>query len=454
MTPDNAVAQKSGNIGLLTAIGVLFGMVSIISPGTVFDVVLTCVVILSIGLFSRSAERSFLVKLFIWGLLLRVILLLIIQPVLIYINRWFTAEGVSESAAYLFGDDGYYTLRSWGIVQHMLGYKIDSFMVPRTLGYHGYTFYLYIVAFFYYLFGFSPISVTFTNCIFSVSTGVVYYFVAKEISNDKSARVAAIIITFFPSLMIWSISNLKDALFIFLTGIIFLAFMKVIRTDKIGYWALLLAAIFISILIRPKFIILEAGIVLWACALYFYLKKKLRSKYILLIFICGAAVWPILSHGLVFIKNALVDYHRGVAFTEGFRYRIYDDWLYKIGLRGSIVSGLDMLKAFFRGWAHFFLEPFPWKMCSVLSLASFPQMIIWYMMLPFGIAGIFIQMKRDKKMALAFLAFFLSIGTILAMTGGNIGTDLRIRDMLSPLIIVFSSIGLTHFFRVRRPGDK
>jgi hypothetical protein len=44
----------------------------------------------------------------------------------------------------------------------------------------------------------------------------------------------------------------------------------------------------------------------------------------------------------------------------------------------------------------------------------------------------------------------LIAGSIFALTGGNIGTDFRFRDMFTPIIILFSVTGLLNFFK--RPG--
>ena len=67
---------KSEKTGILAMIGILLGAISVVSPGTVFDLALTIASALAIYYFSDSAEKYFLVKLFMWGLLIRVILLL------------------------------------------------------------------------------------------------------------------------------------------------------------------------------------------------------------------------------------------------------------------------------------------------------------------------------------------------------------------------------------------
>ncbi len=442
---DRIITAKSEKIGILAVMGILLGAISVVSPGAVFDLALTIASALTIYYFSDLTEKHFLVKLFMWGLLVRVILLLLVQAMLIHNKTWFGVNIFDDRATYLFGDDGYYTLRSWILTQHIAGIKESYAMIERAYEIYGYTFYIYIMSLFYYIFGFSPISITFLNCAFSVLTGVIYYFIAKEISDRLSAKITAVMIVFFPSLIIWSIANLKDPIFIFLMGIALLSFIRLLRTGKIWYWGLLSAALFMQILIRPKFIILEGAIAIWAYISYLYVKGKLRIGYIMIAFICAILAWQHIDRWLTICKNMLVSYNQGIISVGGFCYRIYADWVYSDGVNPALVTNSEAFQAALKGWLHFFLEPFPWKISSPLSLFAFPQMIIWYVIVLFSIAGAFIQLKRNRKITLALLAFLLLVGTIFAMTGGNIGTDFRIRDALTPLILLFAAIGLKTF---------
>jgi hypothetical protein len=447
---DRVLSYKGKNTGSLICLGILIGIISVVSPGAVFDLVLTLAIAFTIYRFLDKEDKYFLLKLFIFGLLLRMVLLLVVQYFLILNNKWFYMDIFGGRAAYLFGDDGYYTLRSWGLTRHIQGARVGDAMLDKTYELYGYSFYLYILSFFYYLFGFSPISVTFINCILSVLTGIVYYFTAKEITDERSARIAAVLIVFFPSLMVWSISNLKDSIVIFLMSITIFAFLRWVKTDKIFYVFLMLAVFFARVLMRPKFIMLEYGIALWACAFYLYLKRKPKLAYILLAIMIVIMVWPILGPKLAVYRNIITYYGRGAGSGEGFFYRIYDDWVYKQGANTNLVTNFEILKASLRGWLHFFLEPFPWKIRSVLSAASLPQMILWYAVIPFGVLGLFSQLKSERKITLALLAFILLVGTGFAITGANIGTGFRMRDMLTPLILLFAAVGLRNIFWIRR----
>ena len=236
-----AINRKDGFLLFIVA-GIFFACIAILSPGTAFDISLVLLIIISILHFYEGDEKIFLIKLFIAGITVRVFLMLAIQFSLYLHGRYVHIFG--DKALYLFGDDGYYTLRSWWMAQHFSGKALSGEVLRSAFDkIYGNSSYLYVMAFFYYFFGFSPISAIFINCIFSVLTGFVYYKIAKDITDIKSAQITGSLIVFFPSLIIWSVVNLKDSLFIFITGLIILV---ATRAYNIPYVPKLMALYFLA----------------------------------------------------------------------------------------------------------------------------------------------------------------------------------------------------------------
>jgi len=56
--------------------------------------------------------------------------------------------------------------------------------------------------------------------------------------------------------------------------------------------------------------------------------------------------------------------------------------------------------------------------------------------------GMAMSIKNNSNLSSVLFVFFIVIGTLLAFTGGNIGTNFRHRDMLTPVYLVFASAGL------------
>src|SRR3989338_9086013 len=78
----------------------------------------------------------------------------------------------------------------------------------------------------------------------------------------RISKVTCILVTFFPSLIIWSIASLKDSLFIFLTGFILFLFLKIREVRKVKYFILLILSLILQFSIR-KWVLLPTALILF-----------------------------------------------------------------------------------------------------------------------------------------------------------------------------------------------
>ncbi len=428
---------------LIIFIAIILGLLITFSPGFLFILILSSLMTLAIRFFSDKTERAFLTRIFILGLTLRIFLLLSIFFVLLLLNRW-SYNYYEVSLPFIFQDSSYYTSRSWAITQFGFKIPLGRLNTAAILEPYGFNSYLYVMSLFHYLCGFSPISVTFINSLLSVLTGVFYYFIAKEIADKRSARITLFLVVFFPSMVLWSITNLKDSYFIFLTTLAFWAFIKLLKTKQMRYLVLSVFSLVLQSSVRSGFLLLSLFTIGFS---YLLIKKKIKMIYIFMLFIILLKFHAPLKNGFDFLKDKVVNYHRGVISSGGFTCRLYDDWVYYGGTGFRTLSYSGLAKGLIKGWFHFLLEPFPWKKTtSILRLLAFPQVIMWYFLLVFSALGILVQLKHDWRKSLVFIIYLLLMGSALCLTGGNIGTDFRMRDMLTPTILLFSSIGMGKIF--------
>lgn len=424
-----------------------FALLATFSPGSLFGVLIILSIIFIIQFIADEKEKIFLRNIFISGITLRIILLLSVQFILIFKKHWMYLgiEGIPA----LFGDAGMNTIVPWWYAQYVMGKPLSDYgfgaVFTGSFVDYGRTGYLYLVALFYYLFGYSPISVTVINCILSVLTGIIYYFIAKDVAGIRPARITAILIIFFPSLVIWSIANLKEPLFIFLTAIILWLFMRFLRTNKLRYLILATPAIFLQYTLR-QWIVSPTFFAIFFC--YSAISKKRRK----ILYVCFIAIViflvfsPFVRNKFLSVKTGLIDYHRGVAGSGGFIYHIYEDWVYNPGTASKEVTNFNFILGMLKGWFHSLCEPLSWHIFSKSTLIVLPQMLIWYFLLPFCFLGILFLLKSNWDKSLILILLFLQLGSILSLTGGNIGTAFRMRDMLTPMALLFSSVGLVRIF--------
>lgn len=452
-------SHKRNYLLLASIIGGALGLLSIFSPGSVFVAFAILVIILALKFFSADEDRKFLTRLFIWGITLRLILAALLQFLLILKERWLYLYG--DRTILLFGDDGYYTLRSWNMAKYFLGKVLSRDAFLDAFHSYGRGVHLYIFSLFQYLFGFSPVSLIFINCLLSVLTGIIYYFIAKKIMGIRVARLSSLLIVFFPSLIFWSILNLKDPTLIFLGAVIFWLFLRLIETKKVRkslILSVLLSSVlylqyytrrsiflttFLAILVSFSIITYSTLHVLVQSLLRINTESKenaikcikKRTGYIVLL-----VILILICLSIFYLKEILVVSHQGFVASGGFIYRIYADHVYK--MCPELVSYVDIIGALPKGILHFLFEPFPWKIHSVAMLIVYPQLIVWYLLLPFSVFGVLNKFKILWKEKVLFVSFILFTVSIFSLGGGNIGTNFRVRDGLTPVMLMFAAKGI------------
>jgi hypothetical protein len=420
-------------------LGVVFGLMLTFSPGSVAMVFVFSITAVLVYQCSDTSYKKFLLILFVVGITSRVFLLFLIHTTLAALGKFhFPEYGYITS---LFGDSGYYTLRSWWLSQFIQDIELPKKIIESTFIQYGSSYFLYVLALFHSLFGFSPISSTLINCYLGTLTALLVFFTAKLIFNTSVAKISSTLVMFFPSLFVWSLTNLKDSSLIFIIVLTLFCFIKFYLTHKKLY----LVPFLISLALLPGFrlgffptmltIILLTTFIIW--------KKATFKKMILILILCllvltnFGSVKHYLDKTIVYIAK----YHKGVITTGGYVYRLLDSKFY-IGKNVEGVTYTNFFKMVPKGIIHFCLEPFPWHIESLSMLLAFPQMIFWYLMIFLSLIGVLMALRYQPRISTVLIIYLIISTLVLSVSGGNIGTDFRHRDILTPIIFIFGSAGL------------
>jgi len=429
------------NLLICALLSAVLGMLISFSLGPTFMLGL----ILSIFLFlrySKCQDRRFISFLFLAAVASRILIVYFLHILLSH-------YGFRE--ADFFGDGGDNSYRGWELTRFWAGsmaYYYTAAIDPYNM--HGWT---YFISFFYSLFGHSILALKFFNCLIGSLTAVVIYFMVKEISTAKAARLSAVLVAFFPSMFLWSLSNLKEPVVIFLISVILWSFTILWKKKKLYYLIFLILALWFLITVRTRigFCIIITVLFSYFCALKLSLIKKIAICLIAIIALQGFLTLKNRSFQTI-VSEQLADIlilHRGVVATGGSVYKVLDEKYYRVMDERDIMAEMnlkDYTMMLLRGWGHFLFEPFPWKIATKQALLSYPQMILWYALTPFAILGLLLLLKYRLKESIILVIFFLVFTSTLAIVGGNIGTDFRRRDMLTPVFLVFASTGLVSIF--------
>jgi len=245
---------------------------------------------------------------------------------------------------------------------------------------------------------------------------------------------------------------LKDPLYILMSIMILWSFMMYWEKKNILYIVLIFLAVIIQTTIRKDLWLI--GLIPFILGFFLLLKPSLIKKIIFVTVIGITAVF-FMNKGInyTYIRTAMslaLQKHVGHVDTTqnkgGYAYKFLDDKYYPpVGYNVSNITWHEVVKAFLKGWYHFLFEPFVWDMKSIPMLMSFPQMILWYLLIMFAIIGIAFGLRYNWKYTSIIITSIFLLSSVIALTSGNIGTLFRHRDMATPFYLIFSAVGIAHF---------
>ncbi|MBL7197020.1 MAG: glycosyltransferase family 39 protein [Candidatus Omnitrophica bacterium] len=438
-------------------LGTLLGLFLIYIPGTLF--IFFCIFIISILIksFAKEEDKSFILSIFLIGMGMRILLAVILHFLCIYLHigydyfpdRMYDPLIVDRYALGVIGDSAFTSLRGWWLSQIWHGNIDRSWFLLQDMLYAPRDHHFRIYAVFYYLFGFSQLGGRLINSLFSMGTAILIYYIAKDIFDKRVAKLAAIFSAFFPTIVLWSVTDLKEPINSFLFCLTIFSIQRLISIKKIRYLFLLIIS-FANIFIRYQF-----GIFIIAIASLISLMSLLKNKFLrlpIILIICFMIVSPLgkekiklAETKLVLGINTLMGMQRGTSSSPGSAYKIYPEDLERISSIEQVFSPVS-ITSLARGFLFFVLAPFPWEISSKLQLLMYPQMILWYFLLLFVLPGIIYSLRYDFKKSLFVLFFLFSSVLLSSMASGNIGSAVRHRDIMTPLILLFSAAGLTLYF--------
>lgn len=432
-----------------------------LSPGSL--AVLGALLMTTWGL-SRIADarkRRFLIRLFLAGFAVRAALSLGLDVAAWVVTRgqpfrWerpaWSQTQVAEDRTRRFlgmGDSDYYSTRAYTMALYAKGVRgpVTLSTAYRDTSPYGWNGYLYLLGLFYFLFGFSPFAIKLMTCWFGALIGPMLYAVGETQFSPPIARWAATLVAFFPSLVCWSATNLKDIPFIVLTLALLLLFMSMRhagamrgRAIALGLFLIVLAA---HVFLRQGF--LSFSLVGCLVVSSWLVCRMPRTVKVAVVLVVGVSLAVCVHARLRPMLAGAFYYHLGHVRTPGDSYRylpqpFFDpDYMAQWAEHGSI--GVPVLMAVGKAAALYLLEPLPGRVDTAFEILAYPQMVLWYFCLPLALWGMVVSLKTRPRDSLALVLLLITWVFGVALRGGNIGTAFRMRDMVSPLVLLFACVG-------------
>jgi len=286
------------------------------------------------------------------------------------------------------------------------------------------------------------------NCVVGAFTPVLCYALAVRLGAKAGAKESAILVALYPSLILWSSLNLKDVDVFCLTLACLLLTLRLqgsVRWKSGLSLAFMLAVLYTLRQFTATALLLAIGIGLLASRGVVSRRTRLARGGLAAATLAVAAILP----------NAAQQVYLGLDLNTLATTRQNLAVLAKSAVDAS--PGLQTLAgslAFLPvGLVDFFLRPFPWEISrSSLQIATLPETIIYYGILPVVMLGVAYSVRARFSSAVPLVSFLLITSLGYALVLGNLGTSYRERDQLLVVMFAFVGVALGHLRAARQRG--
>src|SRR5712691_8771487 len=407
---------------------------SLYAPVTIYDcarALLFCFALSAIAaiLIRRIQNHgSYLLNLFALALLLRIAI-----GTVIFV---FKGQDFFGGDAWTYDYFGAQQLAAWD-GNRSAQFVVDSFL-GRGLG-SGWGM-VYLVAGVYGILGRNMLAIQFFNSVLGAATAPIIFMCGLHVfNNHRVAKVAAIAVAFYPSLVLWSAQGLKDG------PIVFFLALCILATLKLGQK---LSGIYLAILVGSLFCVL---------ALRFYVFYMLLAAIVgaFLIGMRAVSAQSIARQFVVVMIVGLSLTYFGITRYASTQFETYATFeqlnLTRMDASQSAQSGFGRdvdvstttgaLSAIPVGMLYLLFARFPWQLSSLRQSLTLPEMLIWWACFPMLVLGLWFSIRYRLRQLSPILIFTSMLSLAYSVFQGNVGTAYRQRAQLLVFYFLFVAVG-------------
>jgi Dolichyl-phosphate-mannose-protein mannosyltransferase len=417
------------NAALMILLLVVGAGILSVAPGHAQGALTMCAVfsVPTIILLARGTDRTFLLRLFIAGLIVRLVI-----GTIIYVGHMQEFFG-GDAITYDFF--GHALMESWHGDQ--LQRAVYNQFTASGAGAWGM---LYMIALVYELIGRNMLAIQFINASLGAATAAVIYRNAQHLFNNvRVSRLAAALTAFFPSLVLWSSQGLKDGLIVMALSLAMLATMRLM--ERVNFARIMMLTVCLAALMGLRFYIFYMMVVAVLGAFVIGLKsmtaQTFLQRFVAIVGVGLALTW----FGV--LRTASTQFER-----FGNMEAVYAS---RLDLARSAKSGFEKdvdirttegaLTIIPIGLIYLLFAPFPWQLESVRQLITLPEMLVWWCCFPLLVLGLWFALKYRLREVSPILLFTSMLTLVYSVFQGNVGTAYRQRSQLLVFYFIFVAVG-------------
>ena len=435
-----------------TAAGLAIGVVYTLSPLTVWFAAGIVPLVLLAARNLDADERRFVTRLLVVAVALRVIAVA---------GLFVLTDHSTVPFGSFFGDEDYFIRRGLWLRNVALGIPIQGLDLESAFQAFNASSYLYLLALVQLLVGPAPYGLHLLGILFYILAAVVFFRLVRTTLGRTPALFGLTTLLFVPSLFAWSVSALKEPLFVLVSSLSFVLAVRLVRGPSLGSRVLTLAA-FLALAavletIRGGGAALSLfGVIAGLLIGFLATRPRLMLPALVTASILAGALLgrPAVQLRAYTAIQAAARQHWGhVVVSPGYAYQLLDERFYPDLNEISDLRLGETARFIARAALSYVAVPLPWKAQSRAALAYLPEQIVWYILavlVPIGLPSAF---RRDPIVTGLFLGHAIVIGAAVALFGGNVGTLVRHRGLALPYLVWLSAIGACQVLSSLQGGE-
>ena len=416
-----------------------YGNFSVYDAGQAVLLWLVLGLVVGYFIYYNKQERSFLLQLFAWALLVRV---LVSTAIFIFHAQEF------------FGGDAI-TYDFYGFAQ-MMAWRGDSYFL--TLSNHfaegqaSAWRMVKMVAVVYSVIGRNTLAIQFLNSVIGAATAVLVFACARQVyQNTRVAKIAAVCVAFFPSLVLWSAQGLKDAPIVFFLVLTILASLRLNEKFSAKYAVILIVGLFSILSLR--FYVFYMMVVAIGGSFLLGMQKITPTNF-LRQFVVLVLVGVSLTYlGVTRMANAQFTRFGNLEAVQRSRSDLARAGS-GFGQEVDVSTTEGAISTIPIGLIYLLFAPFPWQLVSLRQSITLPEMVIWWLSFPLLVLGIWYSIKYKLRQIAPILIFTSMLSLAYSVFQGNVGTAYRQRAQLLVFYFVFVAVGLVLLKEKKEDRDR
>ncbi len=429
-------------LGILTSI-VFISILLVVPAHSDAAGALTVCVLLSIPvavlLWRNKVEGQFLLQVFVAALLVRVLVGAVIN--VFELQEFFGGDALTYDFY------GFALVKSWG-GDHYYQSNLNIFFGEYGQSAWGM---VYMVGAIYRVIGRNMLAIQFTNAVFGAATAPAVFSIAHTLfQNRRVARLAALLVAFFPSLVLWSSQGLKDGPIVF---ILVLAILLTLQLgEKFSFRNTVFLCLVLATLISFRFYLFYMMTAAVLGAFIIGTRELTLSRFISQFLVVIGIGIGLTYLGVLRTAQHQAGYFGDLRVVE--RSRLDQSRAQSgFGQEVDVSTTEGAIKAVPLGIINLLFAPFPWEVRSLRQSITLPEMLVWWTSFPLLILGLWFTIRHRLRQSFVILIFTTMLTLAYSIYQGNVGTAYRQRAQLLVFYFIFVAVGFV-LIREKREEKK